>query len=273
MTRGDDRDEKHTPKHPSPDSTRWYDFGVRASVLVMLIGCGRVGFEPHDGAIDTKLADGGISGLVVDFEFEELGGNSYGDTMGGPSATCSAPGCPTRAPGHHGQGLLFDGVDDCLMIPDTIGRFSLPRFTIAIWAQQDHYDPAGTTQFSKRVDYMSNALNSWQLEDYPDGSLAFTTNAGVVTNDQAITPAALVQLGAWHHLAITWDGAIKCVYVDGALAAMDAQPAIVYDPAYPALVGCDDNSGVAEVYGGVLDAFQVYNRALAPAEILALSQE
>jgi len=86
--------------------------------------------------------------------------------------------------------------------------------------------------------------------------------------------------GNWHHIAATYDGAIQKLYVDGRLqketrrwaGAIDDDNAVfrigngIPDPA------SEQPDGAPEVlaFNGDIGPVRIYNRALSPAEILAL---
>jgi hypothetical protein len=250
---------------------------VRWALVLLLACCGRYDFgtvDAHrDGIRDVPpdlLADAGVPGAVVHFELEDMT-MTYVDTLGGEPGTCVPPTCPTAAPGRHGQGMHFDGVDDCIVVPDTQGYFETQAITLAIWAHQDPGATTAISQFSIRADPSGNARNSWQMEDYMDGTLAFTSNHGAVSNVQALSAPGAIINGQWQHLAISWDGATKRIYIDGArVASMPVGMPLYYD-GHPADIGCDDNGGNSEVFLGTLDDFIVYDRALTDAEVALLA--
>ncbi|HTL36398.1 MAG TPA: LamG domain-containing protein [Kofleriaceae bacterium] len=252
---------------------------------VVLSACGRIGFDAtaiasaRDGAMtgddgamldDSMIAiDAGLpAGLVAWYPFE--GTITSKDVIANNDGGCSMNQCPSPMPGHLGQGLQFDGVDDCLSVGDA-GQLDLPQITLAIWANQA---TTGTlSQVSKRV--LGGSVNSWQLETEalgtPPLSLSFTTYDGSGLNQYARTPMNTMKLGTWQHLAATYDGATKRVYIDGVEQATVAEPnPLPYDN-MPMMIGCDDNNPVSEYYNGVLDDLQIYDRALTPTEIADLA--
>jgi hypothetical protein len=276
MTRERDGEEQRQPQARQLYTGRLAV--VRWAVVVgMLAGCGRFGFDDRadargDGVGSDGSPDAGVPGSRAWFPFEDTTTTGYGDAMGGPPGTCTPPSCPTAAPGRHGRGVHFDGVDDCIAVPDTRGVFSTQAITLAIWAQQDPGATAATSQFSMRADPSGNVRNAWQMEDYyMDGTLAFTSNHDSPNNVQALSAPGAIINGQWQHLAISWDGATKRLYVDGvSVASMAVAQPIFYD-GHDAWIGCDDNIGISEVYLGTLDDFVVYDRALTDAEVALLA--
>jgi hypothetical protein len=256
-----------------------------AVVLALLVGCGRIAFDPfatRDGAMaggdddaptgDTMLGiDAGLpAGLIAWYPFE-TGTTSSPDVVAANDGVCPVAQCPAATVGgHSGRGLTFDGIDDCITVNDG-GQLQPPQITLAIWAKQF---TAGTlSQVSKRV--LGGSVNSWQLETEALGtpalSLSFTTYDGSGFNQYARTPMNTMVLGTWQHLAATYDGATKRVYIDGVEMANVAEPnPLPYDN-MPMKIGCDDNVPESEFYNGVLDDLQIYNRALSASEIADLA--
>ena len=80
---------------------------------------------------------------------------------------------------------------------------------------------------------------------------------------------ASINDGAWHHVAVTHDGASKEVilYVDG---AQDATGSLVFNATYSAFdsIGCGYRSG--EIFDGLVDELAVYGSALRGTDIAAL---
>jgi hypothetical protein len=82
-----------------------------------------------------------------------------------------------------------------------------------------------------------------------------------------------VSLNEWTHLAITFDGKFKRLYVNGAQIASQAEAdALVYDPAdVPVTIGSDWAFGQSSShFQGRIDELSVYNRALTGEEIFAI---
>jgi hypothetical protein len=75
----------------------------------------------------------------------------------------------------------------------------------------------------------------------------------------------------WVHIAGTWDGTTKRLYIDGVLARSGTSQ-ISYDT-HDLYLGADENNGsLALPFDGVLDDLRVYSRALSLQEIAALAQ-
>jgi hypothetical protein len=249
----------------------------RLAALLLLAGCGRIGFGVSsvgpDASSDVAIDAPGLpSGLVAWFQLDDPAGTTFVDSLGGPAGSCTAGTCPTPTAGHLGGAFLFDGVSSCISVPDA-GQLAMTQaqVTIAIWARQDALQPA--SQVMKRVDVGANTEDSWELETLlADGTMSFidARNTGNLTTQSA--PGAIV-LGTWQHLAGSFDGTMTRLYVGGALVAMRTDARQVMYDTHEMRIGCDDNGtgGIDGLFAGALDDVQIYDRALSDAEIAMLA--
>ena len=260
-------------------------------VLVTLVaGCGRFGFDPgterdaEEGIpagdarntidahlIDVMPLDGPFpAGLAIWMPFDDTASNTA-DVVSGGNGRCTSPGCPSSTPGHHGNGFLFDGNDDCIEVPDS-GQFGQPQLTASIWFRQDASDSC--SPMGKRVDIGASVVNSWELETNTGNQLVFTSSHGTNGNQRVASPNDTIALGQWHHIALTYDGTTKRIYRDGTQVASGSQSgAIPYDT-HSAWFGCDDNETTFVLHCKMaIDDFQLYSRALSAAEIQSLASQ
>lgn len=258
-------------------------------VPLLVVGCGRIGFGPDpvrdgvgpdDAAIDAPDGppppfdiiplDGPLpSGLVVWFPFDDATPQNAADVVSGFGGTCSMPSCPKTGTGHHGGAFLFDGIDDCVEVAN-MGQLGQAQITLSLWLLQDVSD--NCSPVAKPADSVSTTANTWQIETTTNNEIVFTSSHGTSANTRITAPVNTLVIGQWHHVAATYDGTVKRLYVDGAQVASGNQAgALAYD-VQPMWIGCDNNSGTAALrFTGALDDVQLYNRALSLAEIQALA--
>jgi hypothetical protein len=82
-----------------------------------------------------------------------------------------------------------------------------------------------------------------------------------------------IPLNAWTHLAISFDGATKCLYVNGAQVGLQrGMSPLVYEPApVPVTIGSDWGFGTSSArFTGLVDEVALYNRALTMNEIFVI---
>jgi hypothetical protein len=208
----------------------------------------------------VDMAVEGDPTLVAHWRFDDDPVDGALDSSGrGHDAACDA--CPEPVAGRLGGAYLFDATDDQILIVADHPDFRGP-YTIAAWIQAD-----GTHDQIALLSkpFGGSAGNSWQLEVLDDDRVSLSGGS-----PHTLASPGDITTDAWHHLAGTWDGATKRLYIDGEVVA-EEDAGVEYD-GHAIYLGGDQNSG-AEVlfWDGVLDDLRVYRRALSGAEIAALA--
>jgi hypothetical protein len=262
----------YTPTvQPGGACTTWCPGGLECvEGLCVLPGSGGGGDGPLavDAAGDTGGADSGGSDsgveidptLVAHWKLDDAPADGALDSSGrGHHAACTS--CPMLVPGKLGMGYRFDRtLRHILKVPDH-PDFRGP-YTIAAWIR-----PSATTEQIALLSkpYGNNTGNSWQLEVLDTDRVSLSGG-----DPHTLASPAAVSPDAWHHVAGTWDGTTKRLFIGGAQVA--AQAATVAYDGHDVYLGGDQNSGNEVLHwDGVLDDLRVYSRALSAAEIAALA--
>ncbi len=241
--------------------------GCTVLLLAALAGCGRFSFDaepPADVAVDVPADAMDTTGLVARYAMDN--DPSAGSVPGAPStfsAAC-AP-CPTATTGRIGGGYQFD--QDVRITLPASKWIGLAPYTVTVWIK-----PTASGTFysivNKPVDLVTvhNVLSL--TLDGTTGSVGFeTTIGGNIVSFPSTSPDLR---GAWHHVAASWDGTARRLYVDGVLIGMD--PGAFEDSNLEIGFGADlDGNAPAIFYRGALDELRFYNRALTDAEIALLA--
>jgi hypothetical protein len=260
-------------------------------LLVVVFGCGRFDFAPQqsadsstpapgDGAHDARDAsppDATLDpSLIAWWRMTELvaeGANVSGVVESADvvksAAECGnglAP-CPTVVQGGH-DGLdasQFDGTTTMLTAA-SVAALTDAKFTIAAWVYNDAAN--GGCYMTKGLG--SGVYNSWALcNNDTNNELFFYTVTG--SDADMLMPGNVVPNGSWHHVAATWDGGSKVLYLDGNKLGDDQPTGVDFDDD-PVYIGADVDSGAGTSYlPGKIDDVRVYNRSLNGAEILTLA--
>lgn len=199
--------------------------------------------------------------------------SGIGDPCSGDSGWCGSglPGDPFR--------LAFDGVDDVVDF-GAAGRTT--DFTIALWVRPGAGGMATTTG-TAGIDLepiVSKGAADVEELDKDTNYVVGLTAARLVGTDLERDPDSLnrPQLGnraitndAWRHLAVTFDRAMRTIYING---AVDAQMVLTDTPSSCTLsllaVGSARRQSDLALRGrfrGDLAALQIYGRALTASEI------
>ncbi len=119
---------------------------------------------------------------------------------------------PDFVAGHNGgTALQFDGVDDHVILPDSLS--DCPDFTFAAWVKWD-----GGPAWQRIFDFgILDSGNKYMFLTPSDGgSMKFVINRGL--GEAALTTTAL-PTGAWRHVAVTLSGNTGRLYVNGSQVA------------------------------------------------------
>ncbi|HEY5924942.1 MAG TPA: LamG domain-containing protein, partial [Kofleriaceae bacterium] len=80
-------------------------------------------------------------------------------------------------------------------------------------------------------------------------------------------------LNQWQHIAVTFDGDAKKLFVNGTLFPAVATGEQVVGDSSPLLIGCDRDSGaVSRFYAGLIDKVIIYSAALSETDVAMLAQ-
>lgn len=227
-------------------------------LLLLVAGCGRYGFDAT-ATVDAETAD-----LVAVYAMDDdPGAGTLRASSVAFDGRCSLGACPTPIAGQFGGGLAFDGNDAVVLPPELVG---LTPYSVAVWIR-----PQTGAIFAKPHSVTNGNDVIGLFIDGRDGAPYFETCSvpGAVGDNIGTTAVDLRQLG-WRHLAATWDGTTKRMYVDGVIAVSGA--AVLLDSAEPVRIGVDFDLGApVEQYTGDMDELRVYRVALAAAEIAVLA--
>jgi arylsulfatase A-like enzyme len=198
------------------------------------------------------------------FPFDQLTGSLTWEAGGATSATLQGFGPHPWVAGRHGAALVFDGVDDAVVINDFTGITGTQSRTTAAWVR---------TTASGNLPVLSwganTAGNKWIL-------LLSSGQPRVEITQGWVQAATTIHDGQWHHLACTFanDGSPDAtdvkLYIDGALVTSLAStdPQSLNTSAGVARIGADMQ---ARYFQGEIDDVRIYRRALSAAEITALA--
>ena len=145
-----------------------------------------------------------------------------------------------------------------------LAKLDIPTsFTVEMWTKptQRPFD-TGHDQYGLFDNHLQYAMS---FES--DGELECTINGESLDSNIALA------IGAWHHVACTYDGAQLRVYVDGKLQGCESiTTTITNQGTFGSAIGANMDIGptYTNQFVGQLDNVHVYNRTLSSADICAL---
>jgi hypothetical protein len=217
-----------------------------------------------------------VQGLVCWWKLDEGSGTAASDTSGnGNNGTLV--NSPTWTAGEINGALSFNGVNNYVSTP-AIDLSSAIAVSVSLWVNRTYSNTGGHALFESTRD-SNDSTTGFMLfpDDVSDcsggGMLAgLRGNAGYNLKCYA-QPTS----GVWHHLVAVFDKSQSALnevslYLDGVLQTAQAQVSsgantnnFGTDPLY---LMCRGGNG--DFCSGVIDDFQVYNRALSGAEVQQL---
>ncbi len=172
-------------------------------------------------------------------------------------------GVPAIVPGNLGNALSLDGAHDYIRLPANVGDSS--SFTFAAWVNWN-----GGRNWQRIFDLGDGTGRFLMLTPRSnENTLRFTIRRDG-TSRQIDAPA--LTTGDWHHIAVTIEGNTGGLYVDGELVASNTDMVL-----RPIDIGTRTNYlgksrfGSDPLFNGKLEDVRFLNRALSPAEIMALA--
>ena len=258
---------------------------MRGAVLLLLAGC----FHPApesgapcspNGACPTPLlciaevcttrgtpadaGDGPPSGPTLLLHMDDDPADGALDSAGAHIVGCD-PQCPTlTGNAYAGQAYRFRGKQSLAVTPGADFRPGDGGFTLATWVN---------------VSAPPSALDGFSVlaaKGLPPADASFgisvsgsPLHASYYTSQHQSDGTASLELGTWHHVAMTWTGTTVAGYLDGVLDVEQASGPLALDDVTPLTIGVLNG---ANVLVGNLDELVYYDRALAETEIAALAQ-
>jgi hypothetical protein len=182
------------------------------------------------------------------YAFSETSGVTALDSSGnGNNALVNGP---TRTAGRFGGGLQLDGVDDAVELPMTESLTFSNAFTVEAWI-------APTTLGHERSLWWTPAA---MLTLRAEGTLV---PVAILTSGQVgFVSSVTVPLNSWSHVAMTYDGSMLRLYINGTDAGSR--------PATGTLAPAWQEAGILggdSAFAGTIDELRFYRRALSLAEI------
>ncbi len=204
------------------------------------------------------------SGLIGLWSFNgpDISGTTAYDRSGqGNNGTLTSG--PVVTEGKVGQALSFDGTDDYIALTDST-TLKPALWTVAAWIYAD----TGAVLYRGifRPSYGSGYTSGFLLLIDNANRVAIRYGNGTAYVNSMNSGTSV--LGAWHHVAATFDGTTMALYLDGVEKSSINASTFGYSVT-------NDSASIAEGPGtekfdGLIDEVRLYNYAFSAPEIVAL---
>jgi hypothetical protein len=221
---------------------------------------GNVGPPSNEVAAAVSPPPPSGNGLVAAYGFDEGSGTSAADASGNGNTGTLSGGAAWSTSGHSGNALSFNGSTGRVAIADADSLDLTTALTLEAWVRPSALSDWRTVVLKERNGGIVYSLYANNSGDRPAGQVD-------VGGEQNAVGAAKLPLDTWSHLAVTWDGAMLRLYVDGVESGSKAVTGSLVDSSGPLDIG--GNTVWGEHFAGLIDDVRVYNHALSASDVQA----
>jgi hypothetical protein len=248
----------------APYSITWNSTTV-ANGSYVLSGRARdaIGNQATSPGVSVTVSNGGVTGLVAAYSFNEGSGTTLADRTGsGRTGTISGATWTTQ--GRNGGALSFDGVNDWVTVADANSLDLTTGMTLEAWV----YPTAGGGGSWRNViikERTGGEVYNLYANADTNTPAVFVIRAAQTTVPQDARGTAALTLNTWTHLAATFDNATLRLYLNGTQVATRAVAGPLVTSTGALRIG--GNGIWGEFFQGRIDDVRIYNRALTATEI------
>jgi len=156
--------------------------------------------------------------------------------------------------GRFGTALNFDGSNDYVAIPDS-PNLRPDYITVEAWVKPSEHKNQGIVAKGYTYNIYYDSANGARVEFFTPGGTASCYNG-------------LLSLTGWSHVAITFDGSVGIIYVNGQLGCIADIPNGVLDYTRYDGMGPVRIARYSGFFNGVIDEVRISNKALSQEEII-----
>ncbi|MHC4911005.1 MAG: Ig-like domain-containing protein, partial [Planctomycetota bacterium] len=194
---------------------------------------------------------------VAAWAFDE-GTAAVANDATGNGHTGAVAGAVWTPDGRFGSALVFDGLDDAVVVADAPGLALANAMTLSAWVRPSQLGSSWRPVLQKEPD-------AWLLHASSPSGLPL---AGATLDGSCCTTVSALSalpVDVWSYLAVTYDGALLTYYVDGTAVATATATGLLDTTTAPLRIG--NNSYAGEAFAGRIDEVRIYDWVLDESEI------
>ncbi|MDQ6860382.1 MAG: plastocyanin/azurin family copper-binding protein [Verrucomicrobiota bacterium] len=188
----------------------------------------------------------------------------------------------TYAAGKVGQAFSFNGTTSDVLVADSAALQPTTQITIDAWVfpnaaagPQDVVAMIVNKEINdSSIEYQLGRRNSANCDvgaGIAPGNFAFYLGGVTLPNECSswVDGGAQLPLGAWSHVALTYDGSFVRAYVNGSMTRqLSASGTILTANKAPLMIG---GRPARANWAGLIDEVEIFNRALTASEVAAIA--
>lgn len=237
------------------------------------LGAGYVAQLSTSGAAATIQLTVQPSGLAAYYPLDENTGTTTADASSHHHAATLDAAAAWSASGKIGSAVDTSG-GGAINAPDSTDLPSGNGLTVETWVNEASI--AADKAIASHWNYSTSG--SWAVQTGPSDNIrVFLASSATDPGNNYVDTAAnsLGAAGAWHHVAVTYDGTqaqagMVKVYIDGTAVGTTVSgtlPATLLDSSGTLSIG--SFPGLGRYFNGALDEVKIFNRALTANEVTA----
>ncbi|HSZ32198.1 MAG TPA: LamG domain-containing protein [Puia sp.] len=184
--------------------------------------------------------------------------------------------------GNANNAYLFDGTSSYMTVKNASSLNPVNISLFAIIKVNGFYTGScdGNQVFSKGYPYYVNGFYGMEFYDYssncgvPPTNINNETFLGVYGDGNgagAWADSVIIKTGTWYYLTYTYDGTTAKFYINGQLKESLNITTAFTPNTNDLFIGKHENPAFPYYFNGVIDEIRIYNKALKPGAVLALS--
>jgi fibronectin type 3 domain-containing protein len=205
--------------------------------------------------------------LTIHLKFDETSGSVASDSSGHNRSATLVNGPQFGPGGVAGNALTFTSASSQYATVPASCIQGLTSVTIMAWVK-----PTTVAQFSRIFDFGINTGTYMFLSPNAGNVLRFAIKNPDSGSEQQISGSATLPVGVWSHVAVTLDGSVGRLYLNGTQVGVNSSMTLT-----PASLGALTNLylgrsefGADPYLNGSLDDFRIYTRAFSASDIQTL---
>jgi hypothetical protein len=218
-------------------------------------------------SVAVTVSNNQLQGLVLAYALDEGTGSIARDSSGNQNRGSIVNALWTGS-GHTGSALLFDGTGDYVSTSNASTlNVAGQGLTVEMWANIASSSTVDYVLVGKPWTAGTTGVPPYQygVEFDANGAQTIDFFYGDTDGTQRGPFSMTTVLGAWTHIAFTFDGTTVRGYADGVLRVSASAAGSIQARPTPVETGVDGS--LNQGYKGRLDDVRIYNRALSLAEL------